>query len=70
MPSEILKSKKLKIRFDQKLFIKKTLIFFLKIKCDLKIDNLIDQIWKRKIYKKLSKFYKFQILWDLITKRR
>ena len=61
MPSEILKSKKLKIGFDPKLFTKKTLnIFFKNNKCEFKAidNNLIDQIWKRKIYKKLNKFYK------------
>jgi Xaa-Pro aminopeptidase len=61
MPSNISKNKKLLIGFDPKLFTKKTLNnFFGKSNCKFKpLDsNLIDRIWKRKIKKTKSNFYK------------
>ena len=61
MPKDISKNKKLLIGFDPKLFTKKTLdIFFNKKNFELKPlkNNLIDEIWKRKIKKNTSFFYK------------
>ena len=52
MPIDVLKSKRLTIGFDPKLFTKKTLsIFFGKNNCTIKPlkKNLVDKIWKRKI---------------------
>ncbi len=60
MPFEILKNKKLFIGFDPKLITKKTLnIFFKNCNCEFKPlnKNLVDEIWKRKIITKNSKFY-------------
>ena len=60
MPNDILKYKKLTIGFDPKLFTKKTLsIFFGKNNCKYKplYNNLIDEIWKRKIITTKDKFY-------------
>ncbi len=60
MPSNVLKGKKFLIGYDPKLFTKKTLkIFFGKNKfvfIPLK-NNLIDQIWKRKVCINEKKFY-------------
>ena len=61
MPSEVLKGKKLQIGFDPNLFTKNSLsIFFGKNELKLKplFKNLIDEIWKRKIKIKESKFFK------------
>ncbi len=61
MPSDIFRGKKILIGFDSNLFTKKTLsIFFRNTKCIFKpLDkNLIDEIWKRKIKKNNSKFFK------------
>jgi Xaa-Pro aminopeptidase len=61
MPNSILKNKQLSIGFDSKLFTKKTLnIFFGESNCKLKSikQNLIDQIWIRKIKFNNNKFYK------------
>ena len=52
MPNDILRNKKISIGFDPNLFTKKFLtIFFGKNKCNYKpiFNNLIDEIWKRKI---------------------
>ncbi len=60
MPSDILKEKKLSIGFDPNLFTDKSiLIFFGKNKIKFKpiFQNLIDEIWKRKIIKNKNKFY-------------
>ena len=60
MPSDILKGKKITIGFDPHLFTKKSLsVFFEKSKCKYKplANNLIDEIWKRKIKKNKSKFF-------------
>ena len=60
IPSEILKNKDLIIGFDSKLFTKKMLnTFFGKNSCRLMPikKNLVDKIWKRKIKKKINKFY-------------
>ena len=60
MPSDILKGKKILIGFDPNLFTQKFLsIFFGKNKCKFKplAKNLIDEIWKRKVVKKINKFY-------------
>jgi len=60
MPSDILKEKKISIGFDPNLFTKKTLtVFFGKNECVYKpiINNLIDEIWQRKIKKDQSKFF-------------
>ena len=60
MPNDILKSKKIKIGFDPKLFTRKTInIFFGKTNCILKPlkKNLIDEIWRREINQKKGKFY-------------
>ena len=60
MPKKFLKSKKLTIGFDPKLFTKRTLdIFFDNKICNLKPinKNLIDKIWKRKINNNTHKFY-------------
>ena len=59
-PSDILKGKKLTIGFDPNLFTEKSLfIFFGKGKFKLKpiFQNLIDEIWKRKIKKNKNRFY-------------
>ena len=60
IPSDILKEKKISIGFDPNLFTKKTLnVFFGKNECVYKpiINNLIDEIWQRKIKKDQSKFF-------------
>ncbi|MDA8757703.1 aminopeptidase P family protein [Candidatus Pelagibacter bacterium] len=60
IPSEILKNKDLIIGFDSKLFTKKMLnTFFGQNSCRLMPikKNLVDEIWKRKIKKKINKFY-------------
>ncbi len=60
MPSDILKGKKLSIGFDPNLFTERSLfIFFGKKKFKLKpiSQNLIDEIWKRRIIKNHNKFY-------------
>ena len=60
LPSDILKNKDLIIGFDSKLFTKKMLItFFGQNSCRLMPikKNLVDEIWKRKIKKKINKFY-------------
>ncbi len=61
MPNDILKGKKISIGFDPKLITKRFLsIFFGKNKCKYKAvtNNLIDKIWKRKIIKNKSKFFR------------
>tara|TARA_B100001248_G_scaffold155549_1_gene117097 strand:+ start:6964 stop:8682 length:1719 start_codon:yes stop_codon:yes gene_type:complete len=61
MPKDVLRNKKLIIGYDPKLFTQSTLnIFFKKTNCKFKMinNNLIDEIWKRKIYKSKSNFYK------------
>ena len=59
-PYDILKTKKLKIGFDPKLFTKKTLgFFFQKTECE-KVpinQNLIDKLWQRNTNTKIKKFY-------------
>ena len=63
MPNDVLKGKKLSIGFDPNLFTKKSLsIFFRKNKCKFKPikNNLIDQIWKRKIKDSEYKFFYYQ----------
>ena len=60
MPFNLLKKKKYLIGFDPKLLTKKTLqIFFSKCKCRFKPfnENLVDEIWKRKIPKNKNKFF-------------
>ena len=60
MPTDILKGKKLSIGFDPNLFTDKSIfIFFGKNKIKFKpiFQNLIDEIWERKIIKNKSKFY-------------
>ena len=59
MPSEVLKGK-VKIGFDPNLFTKNSLSIFGKNELKLKplFKNLIDEIWKRKIEIKESKFFK------------
>ncbi len=60
MPSDIFKGKKLSIGFDPNLFTEKSIfIFFGKNKISFKpiFQNLIDEIWERKILKNKSKFY-------------
>ncbi len=62
MPYDILKNKRFVIGFDPKLFTKNTFsIFFKKNDCKFKSinNNLIDEIWKRKI--KTSKNYFYQL---------
>ena len=59
-PKDILKQKKISIGFDPKLFTKKTLsALFKKNKYILKplVNNLIDNIWKRKIKRNRDKFF-------------
>ena len=61
MPKDILKGRKLTIGFDPNLFTKKSLsILFEKSGCNYKplMNNLIDEIWKRKIKNSKSKFFK------------
>ncbi len=61
MPKDVLRNKTLIIGYDPKLFTQSTLnIFFKKTNCKFKMinNNLIDEIWKRKIYKSKSNFYK------------
>ncbi len=61
MPNDILNGKKISIGFDPKLLTKKFLsIFFGKNKCKYKpiTSNLIDEIWKRKVIKNKSKFFR------------
>ena len=60
MPADVLNKKKLSIGFDPNLFTEKSLsTFFGKKRFKLKpiFHNLIDEIWKRKIIKNISKFY-------------
>ena len=60
MPSEILKGKRITIGFDPNLFTKKSLsTFFGRNECKYKpiLNNLIDEIWKRKIKVKKNKFF-------------
>ena len=60
MPNDILKSKKLKIGFDPRLFTKRTLQkIFDKNNCEFKpiSSNIVDKIWKRKIKNSFKKFY-------------
>ena len=60
MPIDILKRKKFTIGFDPNLFTEKTLsIFFGKSECKYKpiINNLVDEIWKRKKIKNKDKFF-------------
>ena len=52
MPADVLKTKKISIGFDPKLFTKQSLnILFGKSKCTFKplINNLFDEIWSRKV---------------------
>jgi Xaa-Pro aminopeptidase len=61
MPNKILKDKKITIGFDPNLFTKKSLLlFFGKNKCKYRPlpNNLIDEIWKRKIRKNKNKFFR------------
>ncbi len=61
MPNDIIKNKNLTIGLDPKLFTRKILInFFQRNICKFKLlnNNLIDEIWKRKIKKKNYKIYK------------
>ena len=61
MPFDILKKKKLTIGLDPKLFTQNTLKFFFnRCNCKFKLltNNIIDEIWKRKINNIKSKFYK------------
>ncbi len=60
MPKDILKNKRLVIGFDPKIFTKRILnTFFYTKNCKFKPlkNNLIDQIWKRKIKNNRKKFY-------------
>jgi len=60
MPSDIFKGKKLLIGFDPSLFTEKSLLIFFKKKIfNLKpiFQNLIDEIWHRKIIQNKNKFY-------------
>ena len=60
MPSDILKNKKITLGFDPKLFTRKSLsIYFGKNSCKYKplSNNLIDEIWKRKIKRFRNKFF-------------
>jgi Xaa-Pro aminopeptidase len=60
LPKDVLKSQKLRIGFDPKLFTKKNLnIFFGKTNCKYIAlnNNLVDKIWTRKEKKIISKFY-------------
>ena len=60
LPSDILKNKKLSIGFDPSLFTKRSLsIFFGKSECKCKplSNNLVDEIWERKIKKNKNKFF-------------
>ena len=60
LPKDVLKSQKLRIGFDPKLFTKKNLnIFFGKTNCKYipLNNNLVDKIWTRKEKKIISKFY-------------
>jgi Xaa-Pro aminopeptidase len=60
LPGDIIKNKKLSIGFDPKLFTKRSLSIFLgKSKCKYKplLNNLIDEIWKRKIKINKNKFF-------------
>ena len=61
IPKKILKNKKLTIGYDPKLFTNKILDFLFNNKtCNLRPinKNLIDKIWKRKIYINKKKFFK------------
>ncbi len=61
MPNDILKGKKVTIGFDPNLFTKKFLsMFFGKNNCKFKPipNNLIDEIWKRKVKKNISNFFR------------
>ena len=60
MPADVFKSKKISIGFDPNLFTKQSLnMLFGKSKCTLKplINNLIDEIWSRKVKKNKNKFF-------------
>ena len=60
MPADVFKSKKISIGFDPNLFTKQSLnMLFGKSKCALKplINNLIDEIWSRKVKKDKNKFF-------------
>jgi len=60
LPGDILKNKKLSIGFDPKLFTKRSLSIFLgksKYKYKPLLNNLIDEIWKRKIKINNNKFF-------------
>ena len=60
MPADILKGKKILIGFDPNLFTKKTLsLLFGKSSCKFKplFNNLIDEIWDRRLQKNKSKFF-------------
>ena len=60
MPADVFKSKKISIGFDPNLFTKHSLnMLFGKSKCTLKplINNLIDEIWSRKVKKAKNKFF-------------
>ena len=60
LPGDIFKNKKLSIGFDPKLFTKRSLSIFIgKSKCKYKplLNNLIDEIWKRKIKINKNKFF-------------
>ncbi len=60
MPHDVIKNKKLLIGFDPTIFTSKTInIFFKKCKCKFKPleNNLIDEIWKRKLEKSKNKFF-------------
>jgi len=60
LPSDILKNKKLLIGFDPNFFTKRSLsIFFGKSACKYKplSNNLVDEIWERKMKKNKNKFF-------------
>ena len=61
LPKKILKNKKLIIGFDPKFLTRKTLsLYFANKNCSFKPikNNLIDEIWKRKIRKDFGYFYR------------
>ncbi len=60
MPADIFKGKKILIGFDPNLFTKKTLhLLFSKSSCRFKplLNNLVDEIWNRRLKKNKSKFF-------------
>ena len=60
MPADIFKGKKILIGFDPNLFTKKTLyLLFSKSSCKFKplLNNLVDEIWNRRLKKNKSKFF-------------